>query len=357
MPMRQIVDRARRSEQQRPSTDMTLTTGVNGNPNYQISMNADGFTDASNRAWENARDMFGSPRRSGGGGGSYGGGITVNGGGPIDVTTQEVKENQLMSHQLNSLLDADNAYMGRARQAGLDLAHQRGLGNSSIAAGNSMASAIDRAAPIAGFDASRYGSVADQNMAAQNAAAMQAASQAHSASMAAASAANARAMQNAAHQNAMQGMMFGHGLGGVDDFRRHMLNMENREDDQAFRAGQADIDRFINQNQFGMNHDLSRDQFNHGMNMDWANNALQNRQLDSQNWQQMQGGFMNTINSIYMNPNLSADQQAAAVSQVRQQFPGFMNEAWQMLPPGVMSDQSVRAAQAMPRMRRFRGTP
>ena len=346
---------------QQPSSLLSIQSGVNGNPNFNTSIDPSGFGEAAQSAWENAQGMFGRPS---GGGGGFGGGVSFSGGGPIGVTTQEVKDNQLMSHQLDQMLDSDGAYMQRARQAGLDLAHQRGLGNSSIAAGNAMASAIDRAAPIAGFDASRYGSVADQNMGAQNAAAMQAASQAHSASMAAASAANARAMQNAAHQNAMQGMMFGHGLGGVDDFRRHVLSMENREDDQAFRAGQADIDRFINQDQFYRNYGLSRDQFglqrdqfSHGVNIDWANDAFRNRELDSRNWQVVQSGFMNAINSIYMNPHQSAEHQAAAVNQVRQQFPGFMNEAWQMLPPGVMSDQSVRAAQAMPPMRRFRGGP
>ncbi len=296
-----------------PQNSLSMTTSVNNQPNYQIGMDVSGFGDQARGAWDSVQGL---------------GGNTTAAAGRAGASTQQVQGNQLMSNQLNSLLDADNPYMNRARQSGLDLAHQRGLGNSSIAAGNAMGAAIDRAAPIAQFDAGRYGSVADQNMAAQNQASLlnaQLSTQAN--------------LQNARNDQQMQAMLLGHQLGGLDDFRRHMLNMENREDTQAFGAGQADIDRFINQNQFGQT-----------MN-------LQNRQLDSQNWQHMQNGFMSTINSIYMNPNLSAEQQAAAVNQVRQQFPGFTNEAWQMLPPGVMSDRSVRAAQAMPPMPPLRGRP
>lgn len=339
---------------QQPSNVMSIQSGVNGNPNYNTSIDASGFTEAANSAWENAKNMFGGGSRPSGGGGSYGGGITVNGGGPIDVTTQEVENNQLMSYQLDKLLDENNAYMQRARQSGLDLAHQRGLGNSSIAAGNAMAAAIDRAAPIAGFDASRYGRVGDMNMDAKNRASLQSSAQAASAANAAASRAHASAMQKAAHQNAMQGMMFGHGLGGVDDFRRHVLNMENREDDQAFRAGQADIDRFMQQNQFDQNMGLNWSQFGFDQQRFGADDAYRNRALDADIFQSFQNPAMAERQMIYSNPNMTAEERAGALSNSRQEWPQMWNEISNNIPQGLMSGRSFQAASNLPPMRRFR---
>ena len=273
----------------------------------------------------------------------------------------------MQSYQLNKLLDENNAYMQRARQSGLDLATQRGLGNSSIAAGNAMAAAIDRAAPIAGFDATRYGTVANMNMDAQNRASLQAASQAHSASMASASQAHAAAMQQAAHQNSMQGMMFGHGLGGVDDYRRHLLGMETREDDQAFRAGQADIDRYMQQNQFDQTMGLNRDEFNSGNYWRGQDNQFRYdtfgadnywREQDNQfRWGQsdrdfyrdmagMRAGLMtNTLG----NPNMEAAQQAASWAQVRENLAGMGPEMWnQWSDMGLVSPYAGQAAAGLP---------
>lgn len=77
--------------------------------------------------------------------------------------TANVNQNELMSNQLNDLISSNSLYMRNARQRGLEAAASRGLLNSSIASGSSMRSALEAAAPIAAFDASRYGSVADQN--------------------------------------------------------------------------------------------------------------------------------------------------------------------------------------------------
>lgn len=56
--------------------------------------------------------------------------------------------------QLNSITASDSPYMQLARKQGMLAAAQRGLGNSSIAAGNSEASAVAAAAPLAEQNAS-----------------------------------------------------------------------------------------------------------------------------------------------------------------------------------------------------------
>lgn len=118
------------------------------------------------------------PQQSGSQQSSAGGGFTYNYTGPtmgggasaqsVSPTLQEVEQNQLMSYHLNNILDHDSDFMRRAAQMGIDRASARGLGNSSIAAGNAMGAMIDRAMPIAGFDASRYGRVGDLNQQQEN---------------------------------------------------------------------------------------------------------------------------------------------------------------------------------------------
>lgn len=85
-----------------------------------------------------------------------------------DPTTQSVQDNQLTSNQLTGLLSGNSKYMQDARQQGLEQAARSGLLTSSIAAGNSERSAIQAGLPIAQADAARFGTVADQNMAATN---------------------------------------------------------------------------------------------------------------------------------------------------------------------------------------------
>lgn len=352
MSMQYIVENRRRQLNQPQTQNVGIGTSVNGQPNYNIEMDTSGWWDQANQAWQNVQGL-------GGGGGGSSGNISVGGGGApsAQATTQEVQDNQLMRHQLEGLLDWDSPLMDRARQQGINQAARRGLGNSSIAAGNAMGAAMDRAMPIAQFDASRYGSVADQNMAAQNQASLANASNAASLAAARMSANASLRGRQMANDHAMRQMMLGHQLGGLDDFRRHMLGMETREDTQSFQAGQSDIDRMIQQAQFGAQHGLARDQFGfsqdqfaHSMNMDYGNLALANRQLDSQNYANQFGNYFGAINAVYSNPNLKADQQTAAVEQIQAMYPGFASQAWASLPPGLISGYSVQQAQMMPPM-------
>lgn len=78
-------------------------------------------------------------------------GVGPGGGGTAVGTLQN---NELTSYNLNQLTnDPNSAYMNQARLSGINTANQRGLLNSSIAAGNSEAAAIQAALPIAQGDA------------------------------------------------------------------------------------------------------------------------------------------------------------------------------------------------------------
>lgn len=118
-----------------------------------------------------------------------------------DPTLQDVQGNQLVSDQLTGLVANNGKYIQQARQQAREAAAGRGLMTSSIAAGNAQRAAIQSALPIAQADAARYGSVADQNMAASNMAGKFNAGQNLQASMADAAAANQAGQFNAGAEN------------------------------------------------------------------------------------------------------------------------------------------------------------
>lgn len=96
-------------------------------------------------------------------------GIYNAGTGGNNAYVRDTQNNELVSNNLNGLLNSNSAYMQNARQTGLDLANSRGLLNSSIAAGNSQRAAIQAGLPIAQGDAAAYQAAAAQNQDALNA--------------------------------------------------------------------------------------------------------------------------------------------------------------------------------------------
>lgn len=82
--------------------------------------------------------------------------------------TRTVDPNELSGTRMNELLAQDSLLMQRARQMGLLEANRRGLGLSSIAVGAAMGAMADRAQPLALQEASAYGTVGAENMAARN---------------------------------------------------------------------------------------------------------------------------------------------------------------------------------------------
>lgn len=65
------------------------------------------------------------------------------------------EEDAGVANRIASITASSAPYMRQARANGLSTANRRGLGNSSIAAGASAASAIERAAPVAAQEASQ----------------------------------------------------------------------------------------------------------------------------------------------------------------------------------------------------------
>lgn len=85
---------------------------------------------------------------------------------PATRTVDAGKET--VAGQMDTLLGKDSPYITRARAGATQTANQRGLLNSSIAAGAGEAAAIDAAAPIAAADANIYGTASRDNQVASN---------------------------------------------------------------------------------------------------------------------------------------------------------------------------------------------
>lgn len=322
-------------------------TSINGNQNYNIGLDMDPalMNQAPNDAMQN---VLGYGLMGGGGGGGF------NVDAPqANAVTQQVTDEQLMSNQIGQLLSGDSAYMDSARQGAMDQAAARGMGNSSIAVGNARRAAIDRAAPIAQFDAGRYGSVADQNMAAQNQMEQlnaQNAAQLQSAGMQAAGA-NQRAEMQARSQ--LQQMLLGHQFGALDDVRRQQFGLEEREDQQAFQGGQAGLDRQMQNEQFWQGE----------MPLNWAGVGLNQNQQYLDSYNQSQQNFLTPINMIYSNPNLTGEQQNAAVENwmgnagsISGQGVGMMPSWMQGFQPANVGPQAWQGASQLPPMPQIFGS-
>lgn len=89
--------------------------------------------------------------------------------GDTSAQTRTVQDNETVNHQLNNLIRDDSQYIRQARDNAMDLASSKGMMFSTTAAGNAQRAAIDAALPIAQQDATTYGRTASENMAAVNA--------------------------------------------------------------------------------------------------------------------------------------------------------------------------------------------
>jgi len=90
-------------------------------------------------------------------------GFSNAGGGADNAYTRTVQPNELTSYQLNGLVASNSPYIQQARQQAMNAASGRGLLNSSMAAGNAQAAAIQAALPIAQQNAAAYGTASGQN--------------------------------------------------------------------------------------------------------------------------------------------------------------------------------------------------
>jgi len=188
-----------------------IETGVDGRPNVKVDMNI------TKGLYDNV-DAIGESKYANNG---YG----VSGG---RATNRNVNENETSQYQLDQMLKSDSPLMRRAAAAGMANAGSRGLMNSSIAGGNAMGQMIDKAQPFALQDASWYGKTASDNMSATN-------------DMSKANL-NARvaSMQAGAQRDntILAGQVQQYG-----DIGRGLMGMEDREDNQNYKAEQDEINR------------------------------------------------------------------------------------------------------------------
>ena len=250
---------------------------------------------------------------------------------PFEPVTQQVQGNQLMSTHMDSLLDQDSILMQRAAQQGIDFAASRGLGNSSIAAGNAMGSMIDRAMPIAQFDASRYSSVADQNM---------------------------NAMNQVGMFNNEMGLNYAQLAQSDDHFARTLnfnydeLSQRDRQflasiglDREKFEEAKSQFDQ-----EFGFNVMDRNRTFDEGVRQFDSGMGMEGRRIAAGIYSDQMKVVAPIIASIYQNPEISAAEQRAIVEHVSNTvLPGLFNDAWNNV-PSYFNPRAVDAGRGMPGM-------
>jgi len=82
-----------------------------------------------------------------------------------DATTRALDQNELMTNQVNNIIAQDSPLMQQAASKAQQAANQRGLLNTSLAVQAGQAAVMDRAMPMAQYDASANTGVLNSNMA------------------------------------------------------------------------------------------------------------------------------------------------------------------------------------------------
>lgn len=226
------------------------------------------------------------------------GAYNAGGGGQDSAYMRGVQGNELVSQQLTGLLAYDSPYIQQARQQAQAAAASRGTLNSSMAAGNAQAAAIQAGLPIAQADAGAYGQAASQNQEALNA--ILAARMGNEASMS-----NARTAAGASRYGSHQGYLAS--VYGDDSA------LQRQRENLAFSGEQQGLDRGFRDylERMGYGHQDQRDARQQAFNIFNANNDFNHRfGLDSasdpfrmQNPDGMQG-YMDMFNN-YGNSSMS----------------------------------------------------
>lgn len=86
----------------------------------------------------------------------------------LTASTRQVQDNELASFQLNKITANDSLMKQRSKAESDNYMTSRGMLNTGTAAGSAFGAFVDRAAPIAMFDADRYGKTADANQGYEN---------------------------------------------------------------------------------------------------------------------------------------------------------------------------------------------
>ena len=186
-------------------------TGINGEKNYDINVGMTGGL------MDTITGMRNSPFANKG----YGvrEGAAVNRG---------VQQEELSQYQLQQMLGSDSPLMRQRAEQGMAKGGSRGLMNSSLSIGAAQGAMIAGAQPFALQDAGWYGQTAADNMDATNRM----------------SEANLRARTASMEAGARRdSQMLVNEQSGFGDIRRAMINMETREDEQAWKTSEGEAGR------------------------------------------------------------------------------------------------------------------
>lgn len=210
--------------------------------------------------------------------------------------TRQVNPNELASHQLDKILAQDSPLRRRAIQQGIDQAASRGLVNSSIAGGNAFGALVDRATPLATFDASAYGTAARDNQSAQN----------------------QIGMFNAGARNERGNIITQGEIGNMADIRKAMFNIEDREDRQM-----SDRENMEFEAEFKRVMQLDDQAFKQSLaDMD---NEMKKYGIDKQ----ARESRLNTLANLYASERSADAQVYASIGQNPKLKSGDMNYAYQ----------------------------
>jgi len=229
----------------------------------------------------------------------------AGGSGGSNAYVRTAQPNELVSHNLNGLLnDPNSAYMQNARQSGLDLASDRHLLNSSIAAGNSQRAAIQAGLPIAQGDAGAFMAAAGQNQDALNQNEL-------------------TAMNNATSLGTAQ-------IGANASMYGDDLGLVNQREGRAFSGEQQGLDRSFQDYMSQLGHSQSVDMANLGYQHNLGTGLLglgSNLMQGQQNFYQTAG-----VNAM-QNPAIMSDPQSFGnyMNFISSPFSGYIDSIFEQL--------------------------
>ena len=242
--------------------------------------------------------------------------------GGYDERRREVGSEELAGNRLGMMLDENGILMRRAAQQGRDWAGSRGLMNTSIAAGAARGSMIDRATPFALDEAGAYQKAASENLAAGLRT----------------DELNLTGDISEAELNARRDEQFrAHALGGEEDLRRAMLNIENREDTQMYGTREREAGQT-----FTTGERLSQQEFTWTLaqldaELKREGVSAQERGNYLQAWAMVQTGKFSSIGdafaAIYSNPKLKASEQTSVAASMTSKYNALFDDIFRDLPP------------------------
>ena len=234
--------------------------------------------------------------------------------------TRQVTNNELVSNQLNNLMNQEGAYLSNARRRGLEQANRRGMLNSSISAGSAERAALEAAMPIASADAAAYGTAQSQNMEALNQNLMQ-----------------QRDIMNQQEMARWQSAISGQSAGAQAALAREQMALDSQlqRERLAYEGEQAGLNRYhqlgMSNTEFGQQMGLQSSQYGlqdyYGARQDQRNFGYQvagsmiGQQIqDQSNW------FNTFTQSYFTNPDLFSPEDMGNIAGYGQQIaPSYGN--------------------------------